>query len=90
MGLIKQIINSVYDFYNPGINKVQKNSLSFNSDDPPGVWKPLVGMNLLDCIGTQDYYKSFAYACINKKAYNVANANLYLYRQFKSKRTEIT
>ncbi len=90
MGLIKQIIKSVYDFYNPEINKVQKNSLSFNSDDPPGVWKPLVGMNLLDCIGTQDYYKSFAYACINKKAYNVANANLYLYRQFKSKRTEIT
>jgi len=50
----------------------------------------LVELDMLDRAGTQDFYRSFAYACINKKAYNTANADIYLYRQFKSRRTEIT
>jgi HK97 family phage portal protein len=87
MGLIKHIIKSLSEYYSPAEGR--KNNITFKSDDPPGVWKPLLGYDLLDRLGTQDYYKSFAYACINKKAYNLANAEIYLYRQFKSKRTEI-
>lgn len=87
MGIIKKIIESLSP--NSKIRANDKNSVTFNSDDPPGVWKPLLDLDLSDRPGTEDYYKSFAYACINKKAYNLANANIYLYRQFKSRRTEI-
>ena len=74
---------------NAPASKPQKHAATFNSDDVPGVWRPLLGMDLYDYIGTESVYKSFAYACINKKAMNLAKAKVYLYRQYKSKQTEI-
>lgn len=52
------------------------------------MWQPVSGLPLFDFNYTRNYYRSFAYACINKKALNISKANIYLYRQYKSKKTE--
>lgn len=69
-----------------------KHSTEFASTGPiPDelLWQPVAGLGLFDYTHTKGYYRSFAYACINKKALNVSKANIYLYRQYKSKKTEI-
>lgn len=69
-----------------------KHSTEFKATGPiPDnlLWQPVNGLGLFDFNYTRNYYRSFAYACINKKALNVSKANIYLYRQYKSKKTEI-
>lgn len=70
-----------------------KNSGAFSSTDAQKayelMWQPVAGLGLYDFNYTRNYYRSFAYACINKKALNVSKASIYLYRQYKSKKTEV-
>lgn len=86
-GLFKRLVSTALAYYSTPAASPQKHS-TFNSDDVPGVWRPLLGIGLYDLASAKSYYKSFAYACINKKAYNLSKAKIYLYRQFKSKKTE--
>ncbi len=95
MGLYSEIIQATANYLNRDNSPV--NSLpikdtqkhSFQSDDPPGVWKPLLGFDMSDSISSIEAYRSLVYACSNKKAYNLAKANIKIYRQFKSKKTNI-
>jgi HK97 family phage portal protein len=68
-----------------------------NSDNPSTqdysdsveVWQPIKGFGFYDSIETKSHYKSFAYACIKKRAMNITKGNIYLYKEFKSKRNEV-
>lgn len=67
----------------------RRNAIDPEPNEPPGIWQPIRGFNYFDVIGTENKYKSFAYACIKKRAMNITKGNIYLYKEFKSKRNEI-
>lgn len=62
---------------------------TFKASDPPGIWRPILGMDLFDSPSAQGVYRSFAYACINKKAFNISKPNIYLYKRERSKKNEV-
>ncbi len=82
------------DAYLPAQNinspDLQQHSEKFNSDDRPALWQPLLSTGLFDHVGTENYYRSFVFAILNKIAMNVAVGKIELYRKFKSKQTKIT
>lgn len=57
-------------------------------DDNPLMWRPLSGYGWYDRLSSMNVYRSYAYAAINKAAFNLAKANIYIYKEFKSKTTE--
>jgi HK97 family phage portal protein len=61
---------------------------TFQADDPPGVWRPILGLDSFDYLSTYNTYRSFAYACINKKALNLSKADITLFKGFQKTRSE--
>ncbi len=91
MGLFKEILRTVLDYSDK--NTESKHGTftpnAFHSGDLAKTWSPIIGSGLLDLPASQNYYRSFARACINRKAMNLSKGQIYIYRQFKSKKTEI-
>ena len=52
-------------------------------------FQPVKGLGHWDRLSSANKYKSFAYAAINKRGFAVAKSDWYIYREFKSKKTEI-
>lgn len=97
MGLFKYIPTSIKNYFNnntptPETNPQQNDftGLSYNGEwDEHGFWEVIRGSGLYDRVGTQNKYKSYAYAAINKIAINLAKAQCFIYREYKSKTTEV-
>lgn len=103
MGLVKTLLNSAAKYYSekdsPTVTDIQTEQQNdFTSSDYRGgfyddveemYYQPIKGLGLFDKVGMQNKYKSFAYAAINKRAINVAKADCYVYKEFKSKKTEV-
>lgn len=105
MGLIKKIANTVLNYYAepapstiPDIPATANNQQNdFTGTNYNGGWsnledlwyQPIKGLGIFDRAGTAHKYKSFAYSAINKRAFAVAKADVFIYKEFKSKKTEI-
>lgn len=100
MNLITTIAKSVLNYYSReddtknASQQPQKND--FTGDNYNGEWsnledlwyQPIKGLGIFDRAGTANKYKSFAYSAINKRAFAVAKADCFVYKEFRSKKTE--
>jgi HK97 family phage portal protein len=88
LGIITEIYNTIKNYRNAEKHGAYTPNV-FSSSDLERTWQPVFGTNLYDIPANVNYYRSFARACINRKATNLAKSEIFLYRQYKSKKTEI-
>lgn len=95
MGFSKELVKTAINYFlrEDTDRNTQKNDftgLEYDRETMEHLWyQPVKGLGIFDRAGTQDKYRSYAYAAINKTAMNIAKAEYFIYREYKSKTTEI-